>query len=123
MSSGLSAAYRVASASISACIRALYSSDHSAPGFCLAFLSGGETDGLAAVLVGVGLRAPALSLSVGRAVEIELFMRLSGGLRRSHDKTMGPMKYRTIVLRNRDGRTALSDLSPRNDRNHAKCDK
>jgi hypothetical protein len=33
------------------------------------------------------------------------------------------MKYRTIVLRIRDGRTPSIDLSFRADRNHAKYDK
>jgi len=66
---------RFAGVSMSACIRALYSSDQPAPGFSFAFLSGGEADGV--WLVGAGLRAPGFSLSVGRGEELDLFIRLS----------------------------------------------
>jgi hypothetical protein len=82
VSSAFRVLYRFTNASISACIRALYSSDQWAPGFCLAFLSGLNTGGVLAelvVLVGGDLRAPAFSLSVGRGGEIVLFMRLGSG--------------------------------------------
>jgi hypothetical protein len=53
-----------ANASMSACIRCLYSSDHSAPGFWLALLCGRGTGGL---LTGAAaLRGPVLSLRVNR---------------------------------------------------------
>jgi hypothetical protein len=58
---------------MSACMRSLYSSDQWAPGLSFAFLSGRGTDG--GLLAGVGLRAPAFSLSVGRE-GFGLFMRV-----------------------------------------------
>jgi hypothetical protein len=45
-------------------MRSLYSSDQWAPGFSFAFLFGWGVDGL---LGSAGLRAPTLSLSVGRS--------------------------------------------------------
>ena len=55
---------------MSSCMRRLYSSDQSAPGFDFVFFSG---CGIAGVLAeSAGLRAPALSLSVGRGGRGEL---------------------------------------------------
>jgi hypothetical protein len=69
---------RDVSASMSACMRSLYSSDQRAPGFTLALLCG---CGRGAVLLSLGdFRAPTFSLSVTRDVgledEFELFMQL-----------------------------------------------
>jgi hypothetical protein len=61
-------------ASMSACMRFLYSSDQWAPGFSLVFLSGCEMGGV--LFAATGLRAPALSLSVGRDGEFGLFIQL-----------------------------------------------
>ena len=67
--------YRALSTSMSACMRALYSSDQCAPGLSFAFFS---ACGMAGALPGsVDLRAPTLSLSVGRVEggEIDSLMR------------------------------------------------
>jgi hypothetical protein len=53
-----------ANASMSACIRCLYSSDHTAPGFWLALLCGRGMGW--ALLRSAGFRGPVLSLSVSR---------------------------------------------------------
>jgi hypothetical protein len=68
-------------ASMSACMRSLYSSDQWAPGFALLLSLG---FGVAGVLLSLGdFRAPALSLRVVRGAagleeEFELFMQLLG---------------------------------------------
>jgi hypothetical protein len=61
--------------SISACMRALYSSDQWAPGFRLALPRDGRVEG---VLLSLGdLRAPAFSLSVTRVGGLEDEVELS----------------------------------------------
>lgn len=61
--------------SISACMRALYSSDQWAPGLKLALLCGG---GVGCVLLSLGaLRVPAFSLSVTRVGWVEDEVELS----------------------------------------------
>jgi len=61
---------------MSSCMRRLYSSDQSAPGFSLAFLSGCGIIG--ALPESADLRAPALSLSVGRGGRGELVSFIAG---------------------------------------------
>lgn len=71
---------------------AVFSSDHRAPGFSLAFPSGGATDGVLMV-VAAALRAPAFSLSVGRGDGIELFMHVTPAtaIKRSSRSSIGSL--------------------------------